>query len=478
MTFDHVETVGWIALAIMSVVLAFGSAGHALLWKRDPRSTLGWIGISLTLPLFGALFYWSFGVNRVRRTAVKFVFTGKRLGSSGAFRAAPPAFPVDTGSDHLHELRVLADKVTRRPLLPGNAVRTLVNGEAAYPPMLEAIESAKHSVHLSTYIFDSDGAGREFIRALDAAALRGVSVRVIIDALGEKYSWPRARTLFRGPVKVGRFLPLRRGLYMNLRTHRKVLVVDGSTGFTGGMNLGDRHMVTRVSRAGPVHDLHFEVRGPVVSDLQKVFLEDWYFCTREMHDDERCFPHIPEVGEASARVIDDGPDEPARKLHWMILGALNCATRKVRIMTPYFIPDRSLLAALGTAALRGVQVQLLLPEKNNIPLMHWAARSYLWELLPYGIEIRYQPPPFVHSKLFLVDDLWSLIGSANLDPRSLRLNFELNVEVYDDATARALAAHFDESWARSRRVTMDELDSRGLASRLRDGAAKLLSPYL
>ncbi len=478
MDWEHLDTVGWIAFAVTSVVLAVVSAAHALLWKRDPRSTLGWIGISMTLPLFGALLYWSFGVNRVRRTAVKFVSSGKRLGPSGAFRAAPPAFPVDTTAAHLHELRVLADKVTRRPLLPGNAIRALQNGEEAYPPMLAAIANAKHSVHLCTYIFDSDRAGRDFVKALDDAAARGVSVRVIIDSLGEKYSWPRVRSLFTDRVRVGRFLPLRRGLYMNLRTHRKLLIVDGMIGFTGGMNIGDRHMPTRKSLAGPVYDLHFEVRGPAVSDLQKVFLEDWFFCTGETHDDERCFPAIAEAGEAAARVVDDGPDEPARKIHWMILGALSCASRQVRIMTPYFIPDRSLLAALGTAALRGVKVQLLMPAKNNIAVMHWAARSYLWELLPYGIEVRYQPPPFVHSKLFLVDDLWSLIGSANLDPRSLRLNFELNVEVYDAATATSLAAHFDAAWVRSRPVTMEELDNRGLPSRLRDGTAKLLSPYL
>jgi cardiolipin synthase len=162
----------------------------------------------------------------------------------------------------------------------------------------------------------------------------------------------------------------------------------------------------------------------------------------------------------------------------VVLGALACARRRVQIMTPYFIPDRALTAALVCAALRGVEVSLLLPAATDLIFMHWATRAYLWEVLPFGVRVRYQPPPFVHTKLLLVDDLWSLVGSANLDPRSLRLNFECDLEVYDAATTGVLARHFEESFARSRAVTLEEVDGRSLAARLRDGTAKLLSPYL
>ncbi|HEY6837872.1 MAG TPA: phospholipase D-like domain-containing protein [Geobacteraceae bacterium] len=167
-----------------------------------------------------------------------------------------------------------------------------------------------------------------------------------------------------------------------------------------------------------------------------------------------------------------------RKLHWIIMGALACAQREVAIMTPYFIPDRPLVAALVTAALRDVKVTLVLPAKNNLPYVHWATRAYLWELLQQGIRVYYQPPPFVHTKMLLVDGVWSLIGSANLDPRSLRLNFELNMEVYDAPFCHELNAEFNTTVLASREVTLEEMDARSLPEKLRDGAAKLFSPYL
>ena len=469
---------GALALGIAATSLA--SAGHALAWKRDPRSALGWIAVCFLLPLLGPMLYLVFGVNRVRRTALQWQAAGRRLTGTGAFGAASAvALPAGSGTEHLAPLRRLIDRVSHRSLMGGNHVVPLHCGEQAYPAMLEAIAAARHSVHLSTFIFDGDETGFRFAHALSAAAARGVDVRLLIDGLGAKYARPSARRLLqRTAARIGRFLPLHRGGYINLRNHRKILVADGLHGFTGGMNIGDRHLAGRTSPRGPVMDVHFHVEGPVVADLQRVFLEDWFFATGELHDDPRCFPQIPAAGGCAARAIDAGPDEEFRELHWVVLGALACARRKVQIMTPYFIPDRELTAAMGTAALRGVEVSLLLPSRTDLFFMHWATRSYLWELLPYGIQVRYQPPPFVHTKLLLVDDLWSLIGSANLDPRSLRLNFELDLEVYDAATTGALARHFEDRFARSRAVTMEEVDGRSLPARLRDGAAKLLSPYL
>lgn len=487
-----IELTLWIVAALLSMILSAVSAGHALLWKRDPRATLGWIGICITLPILGPMLYATFGVNRVRRTALLFLEQGRLRRGAFAEKARKRQAARDAGAieaevlasaiveQALPDLRALADRVTRRTLIAGNRIEPLHNGEAAYPAMLAAIADARHSIHLATYIFDSDAAGKRFIEALDSASRRGVEVRVLVDGMGEKYSWPTARSSFPpgSKVKIGRFLPLRQGAYLNLRNHRKILVVDGALAFTGGMNLSDRHLAGVESRSGPVHDLHFKVSGPVVTDLQKVFLEDWFFATRELHEDDHLFPELADVGPSTVRCIADGPDEPARKIHWILMGALACARKSVSIMTPYFIPDRSLLTALGTASLRGVDVRILLPGENNLPFMHWATRSYLWELIPYGIRIRYQPPPFVHTKLLLVDGVWSMIGSANMDPRSLRLNFELNLEVYDPELAGRLGAHFDENFARSSEVTLASLDARSLPARLRDGAAKLLSPYL
>ena len=458
------------------------SAGHALIRKRDPRSALGWITICLMLPVAGPLFYWSMGVNRIFRRARTWLESGRRLAGQEHFRSAheqDAAAALPPGAEYLSELRRLSDRLVSAPLVAGNRIVPLESGEQAYPAMLAAIATARQSVHLSTYIFDTDGAGRRFIDALADAARRGVAVRVIIDGLGEKYSHPRARTLMEGSrIRVARFLPLRQGFYLNLRNHRKLLIVDGNQAFTGGMNLGDRHLVERSGRPAPVRDLHFGVEGPVVGELQQVFLEDWHFVTGELLDEERYFPQIPAAGAALVRAIGDGPDKEFRKLEMIILGALSRATRHVQIMTPYFIPDGALMAALATTALRGVTVTLVLPEKNNLPYVHWASRAYLGDLLQQGIRVFYQPPPFVHTKLLVVDGLWSLIGSANLDPRSLRLNFELNLEAYDRELAGILSRHVAEAVARSREVTLAELEGSNLAEKLRDGFAKLFSPYL
>ena len=193
---------------------------------------------------------------------------------------------------------------------------------------------------------------------------------------------------------------------------------------------------------------------------------------------KRFFPALPPAGSALLRAVSDGPDKEFRKLHWIILGALSCARQRVTIVTPYFIPDRPLIAALVTAALRGVHITMVLPEVNNLPFVQWASRSYLWEILQQGVRIYAQPAPFVHTKFMVVDGSWSLIGSANLDPRSLRLNFELDLEVYDLDFAQRLEQRGAEAVAAAREITLAELDQRSLPVKIRDGAAKLFSPYL
>ena len=470
---DHI-LLGLLALSL--TLFALLSAGHALINKRDPRSALGWILTCLAIPLLGPLFYWGLGVNRIYSRAKRWQQEAGPLPDIPAGPASISA-PLPEELSYLGELRSLSDRVVSTRLLPGNRLLPLENGEEAYPAMLAAIEGAASSVHLCTYIFDGDDTGRRFVSALSRAAHRGVEVRIIVDSLGEKYSNPTARELLSGSrVQFRRFLPLRPGGYLNLRNHRKILVVDGVVGFTGGMNIGNRHLVN--SPPPVVKDLHFQVRGPVVADLQRTFLEDWHFAKGEQLTGERFFPELKPEGSALARAVSDGPDKDFRKLNWIILGALSCARKKVTIVTPYFIPDRALLSALITAALRGVEIIIVLPEVNTLPYVKWASRSYLWELLQQGVRIFSQPAPFVHTKFMVVDRSWSLIGSANLDPRSLRLNFEFGVEVYDLHFATLLENHCAQALALSREVTLAEMDSRPLAIKLRDATAKLFSPYL
>lgn len=476
-----IEVIG----AILYAVLTFGTVGHILLNKRDPRAAVGWIAVSFALPFVGPILYWIFGVNRIRTRARGWQERGRGMTwSEPAFcvwsteQATSDDYPFRCGN--FADLRNLVDAVTRRDLVDGNRMTPLYNGEQAYPAMLEAIAEAKESVYLSSYIFETNQTGKLFSKALQKAADRGVKVFVLIDALGACYSFPRAYWLFRkSSIRVARFLPLSfsgRGLYFNMRNHRKLLIVDGVTGFTGGMNIGDRHLLKGPGRKH-VSDIHFKVEGPVVGHLQEAFMEDWGFATGD--------PAVPAVHPepvaspgAICRGISVGPNENFDKLAWLITGALNAARESVRIMTPYFIPDRATLSAINSAALRGVEVTLILPAENNLPPVAWATWAYLKEFLRFGTHVYEQPPPFAHGKLMLVDDKYALVGSANLDQRSLRLNFEFTLEVYDRDFCTEMARHFEEIRLLSRRITQADIENRSIGLRLRDGFCKLFSPFL
>lgn len=459
-------------LAALGVALGFAAAVHALLYKRLPQSAFGWIAVCVMLPLGGALLYYLFGINREERRA--------RELRSGETRHSAPAPLAADAPEALRSVAALGERASRLPLLGGNRVTVLHNGEQAYPAMLAAIEQAAERLFVASYIFDSGRTGRTFAAALGAAAARGVEVRVLLDGFGELYSRPPARAVLAAAgVRVGRFLPPRLlppSLHVNLRNHRKILVADGRTVFTGGINIGDRHLAAEERNPNRVVDVHFRFDGPVAGQIEAVFLDDWRFATGE---DLQVPPAeaLPQ-GPALCRAVADGPDGDLDRLRALIVGAIGFARSRVTIMTPYFLPPRELIGVMQAAALRGVEVAVILPGRNNLPYIHRATRHMLWEILERGVRVYYQPPPFVHSKLLLVDDAFALVGSANLDPRSLRLNFELNVEIYDATVVTELARHCDAMRERSAELTLQDVDRRNLAGRILDGVAWLFTPYL
>jgi cardiolipin synthase len=346
--------------------------------------------------------------------------------------------------------------------------------------MLEAIQQANQTVSFVTYIFDRDEVGMAFAHALGEAARRGVEVRVLIDATGSRYSWPTIfHTLRQEGVKYARFLPfaLWHPMSMNMHTHRKILVADGRVGFTGGMNIRVGHCLKRQPQ-NPVQDIHFRVLGPVVTQLQELFADDWLFSTGESLRGDAWFPKTESAGQVLARGVIDGPDENFEKLFWTLLGALSIARYSIRIMTPYFLPDPAVVSALNLAAMRGVQVDIILPSRINVPFIRCASRAMWSQVLQHGCRMWLTPPPFDHSKLMLVDNCWVLLGSANWDSRSLRLNFEFNLECYDVALAQRLDQLVETRRDGARPVTLEEVDGRPLPTRLRDGIARLLTPYL
>jgi cardiolipin synthase len=304
-------------------------------------------------------------------------------------------------------------------------------------------------------------------------------VRVLVDGIGSGYFLPHAYgRLHRRGVPVGRFMhsPLPwRMAFLNLRSHKKLLVVDGGTAFIGGMNIGDEDMLSR-KPTELVLDTHFRITGPVCRQLTGDFAGDWSFVTGGDLADPAWFPDVPELGSASARAVTSGPDSDIEKIEFVMLQAFSCARSSIRLMTPYFLPSEVLLTSLAMAAMRGVAVDVIVPTRSNHVYVDWAMRAHIGPLLDNGVRIWRNPPPFDHSKLLVVDDEWCLIGSANMDLRSLRLNFELNLEVYDSVLAATLNGFM--SVRQTRPITHADLAARGLLTRLRDAGVRLAMPYL
>lgn len=489
MDIQHWSELLWPAvLAVSTLVIATAAATHALLTKRSTQGAIAWIGLIALLPVFGAVVYLLFGINRIRRKAnalrarrISLARDGERHQTISELGARHERLPDTLPTNALAGLARLAERVTQRALLDGNTIELLRDGEQAYPAMIEAIEGAKETITLSVYIFNNDPAGQRFIDALVAAHERGVKVHVIIDSIGAYYARPpAAKLLQKAGVAVALFMPILRPgsfAFLNLRTHRKILVVDGSLGFTGGINIRHEHMITE-NEHHPTHDTHFRVEGPLVNHLQLSNVEDWHFCTGEVLLGETYFSECDAVGDVAARGIIDGPDEDYESLHWVLLAALATANERVVIITPYFLPDETLLDALQVTAMRGVQVDIILPERSNLFFIDHASRPNWAPLLEHGCSIWLTPAPFDHSKLMVVDGVWSLLGSANWDPRSLRLNFEFNVEAYSEDVASSILELAEAKIRRCRRVTLEDYEQRGVLARLRDGLFRLMTPYL
>lgn len=474
--FEQLESIAvW---AVIDFCVSFLAAAHVVLHKRSARAAVGWMGVIWLAPFLGTSLYLLLGINRIERHA-------KRKRPSTTVELEPCVVPIadehSVANPNLRDLMRLAGTISGLPLTAGNSVQTLVDGDEAYPAMLAAIDQATQSVTLATYIFDRDRVGLQFVAALGRAVSRGVRVRVLIDNVGASYRFPTVLgPLRRAHVPVAFFLPTLlpwRLQYSNLRNHRKVLIVDGRIAFTGGMNIRQGHEVKIPSR-GPVRDLHFRIVGPVVGQLQEIFAVDWRFTTDELLSGPEWFACAEDSGAVAARCIADGPDESLDRTRKLLHGAISVARKSIAIVTPYFLPDDALITALNIAAMRGVTVDIFVPERGNLRFVQWAATSQYWQVLEHGCRLWLTPPPFDHTKIMLVDEEWALVGSTNWDPRSLRLNFELNVELYSTQCGAQLAELVGARRQAGRRLTLADVNSRPLLIQLRDGVARLLSPYL
>lgn len=474
-------------LFTISVLAGTAAAIHAAMTKEEVRSAVGWVGIIVLSPIVGALLYLIAGINRIRRT----VISDRRALLQGDIRAHFASYDATddlvTGQFgyRFRAMKTLGDRVTHHRLTTGNTILALDTGDEAYGAMLEAIGQAQRSIILETYIFDRDRIGQRFVDALIAAVKRGAEVRILIDAVGARYSVPSVLGMlrdggvtvdvFNGNVIMGLRLP-----YANLRTHRKILVIDGRVAFTGGMNIREGFS-REFSRDKCSLDTHFKITGPVVADLFAIAAADWRFATEEMLTGEpwALDPSETEPGNpVFIRAVSSGPDRSVETNHKMLMGAFSVARSSIRIVSPYFLPDRELITALITAARRGVAVDIVVPTANNLVLVDRAMTAQFDQMLKNYCRIWRASGPFDHSKLMAIDGCWAYIGSSNLDPRSLRLNFEVDLEVLDRHFAEALERRIDLAISSATEVTLDGLQSRPFLVRLIERVLWLGSPYL
>lgn len=474
-------------LFIISVVAGASAAIHATMTKEEVRSAVGWVGVILLSPIVGAAFYMIAGVNRIRRNVIgdrRSLLQGAERFDFASYDATDDQVIGDFGY-RFRAMKTLGDRVTRHHLTTGNAISAFDNGDAAYGAMIEEIGRASRSILLETYIFDRDRIGARFIEALSAAARRGVEVRVLIDAVGARYSVPSVLGMlreggvtvdvFNGNVITGLRLP-----YANLRTHRKIMVIDGRTAFTGGINIREGFSC-EFSGEKCAADTHFRVTGPVVADLLAISAADWEFSTGEKLEGEAWKVPTPDAQPGSPtimRTVSSGPDRSVETNQKMLMGAFSIARSSIKIVSPYFLPDRELITALITAARRGVAVDIVVPSANNLKLVDLAMTAQFDQMLKNYCRIWRATGPFNHSKLMAIDGCWAYVGSSNIDPRSLRLNFEVDLEVFDRGFAQALERRIDLAISSAEEVTLHGLRSRPFAKRLLERVLWLGSPYL
>ncbi len=477
---DDVWKSVFLGLNIAGYVFAFLLIPRIILERRHPSATLAWmLGIAL-LPIIGVPLYFLIGVRRIRRNIRAKIAAVAPISSSLSHRVRPEDLPTAVGE---RCGRVLIAAETPPPT-EGNRVTFLRGGNDAYEGVLSLIGSARDHLHAQFFILDVDPVGRRFIQALAARAREGIRVRLLLDAVG---SWRALRRTVR-PLRdaggqVEAFMPafpLHRRWSAHLRNHRKLLIADGRKAFTGGMNIGRKYMGPRTSKE-QWRDIAAVIEGPALPDLQALFLDDWAFSTGETLPAGVLFP--PSVRFAGGdpppcalQVAASGPDRAARPIYEGVFAAFTAARRRLWIETPYFVPDDGIGAALRNAALRGVDVRLIVPGTSDLRIVSLAGRSYFDEMMEAGVRIHLYRPTNLHAKVLVVDDDVGVIGSPNVDMRSFFLNFELGVFLYDRPQIEALADGFLEDLGNSEAVDPARFARRPRSLQLLEDTCRIFSP--
>ncbi|HYW51161.1 MAG TPA: cardiolipin synthase [Gemmatimonadaceae bacterium] len=462
----------------LEVVWVLAVSAYILTERRPPLATVAWIVTLASLPIIGLLVYYFLGPRSLERKRRRRVVAraAKRSRSSGS--RPNRASAVDSLGTAGARIAAVAAGVEQSPPLPARTLDLYDGGCQTYTAILEAIAAARHHVHLEYYIFEEGVVARRIRDALVERAKAGVQVRLLLDGLGSKRMGGFLQPMRDAGVHVARFGPRMRPGFVNFRTHRKIVVCDGTTGFTGGINIDDCHDASVVGPDDCWRDTHARITGDAVAPLALAFLEDWQYATDEVLDGLEFLPELNGAGTELVQICASGPDAHPQSIHAVYFTAITSAQQRVWISTPYFVPDESMQSALSSAALRGVDVRVLIPVRSDQRLADAAARSYFPELLAAGVRLFLYGPPPLHAKTLVIDGDAAIVGSANLDNRSLRLNFEAIAVCYGREPVELLAAMYERDLLRSSEVTVRDIKRLSIPSKLVEGAARLFSPML
>ncbi|MFO7869889.1 MAG: cardiolipin synthase [Kiritimatiellia bacterium] len=483
----------WSILHILTFVLV---TAHCLTRRREATSAILWIFVAWSFPVIGPLFFVFFGINRVpakswykHRSNEEFLNVRKKRESDMELAYWKGVHEAVSGEALPDDIKPLNDTMSavlpEYPLLGGNSIDALVTGDEAFPRMLEAIGSARDHVHVQTFIAGNDQVGRRLMEALKAKAEEGVRVRFLYDRFGS--TWAVLGGLFRKYRSIPNLRLagwtqanfIKKQFAINLRNHRKILIVDGKKAFLGGINFCANN-VTGASRP-PDRDYHFQVTGPIVQELQYSFLRDWYFMTDDSADSllvEKHFPPIDPSGSAKIRIVNGEPTQEIEDLTDTLFACIGSARRQLLAVTPYLIPTRDIMRAFRAASLRGVDVRLIVPAKSNHLYAGMAGRALYEDFLEAGIRIFERPMPFIHAKAVIVDSSVAVVGTANLDVRSLRLNYETNLVIYDEDFVGRLKQIVYEDMHLSEELDLNAWRRRPIYRQVAENFCNLLTPVL
>lgn len=473
---------GYISL-LMSMSVIFISF-VIFLENRHPAQTLTWIVVLGSFPLVGFIFYLLFGRNYKKEK----MFRRKYILDKQAFlRFEGENDPINEEkikqlADHQRKLFYLAQNLGHSPISFATQTKVLTNGDETFKEILDSLREATHHIHLEYYIVRHDEIGQEIKEILIKKAKEGVKVRFLFDGVG---SWQLSKKyiseLRQAGVEMIPFGPVRLPFLnskINFRNHRKIIVIDGSIGFVGGLNIGDEYL-GRVESFGFWRDTHMMMKGEAVRSLQLIFLQDWYYMTNQnILSSEYLSPVLEENIHGGVQLIAGGPDNEWSVIKNIFFSMITSAEKSVWIASPYFIPDEDIFSALKVAALSGIDVRLLMPQRPDKKIVFYASRSYFPELLEAGVKIYEYKKGFMHSKIVIVDEELASIGTSNMDMRSFHLNFEVNAFLYRTRSTQKLVKEYLNDLKNSRKIDISKFKRRHIGYRMIESTSRLLSPFL